>query len=51
MKLSFILRELHWHGNKEENDGQKSKWKFVETLNYMKEESIFNYTLLTNYTV
>ena len=26
------------------------KWKFVETLNYMKEGAIFNYTRLTNYT-
>ena len=31
-------------------DGQKSKCKFVETLNYMKEGAIFNYTRLTNYT-
>ena len=50
MKLSFILRGLHWHGKLRKNDGQKSKWNFVETLNYMKEESIFNYTRLTKYT-
>ena len=27
----------NWEGN----DGQESKWKFVETLNYRKEEAIF----------
>jgi len=38
--LSLILRELRL----EENDSQKSKWKFVETLNYTKEGAIFIYT-------
>ena len=28
----------------------RSKWKFVETLNYIKEEAIFNYTRMTNCT-
>ena len=30
--------------------GQKSKWNFVEKLNYMKEGAIFFTTRLTNYT-
>ena len=31
----------------QENDGQKSKWKLVETLNYMEEGAIFIYARLT----
>ena len=34
-----MLQELRWQGKlKKQSDGQKSKWKFFDKLNYMKED-------------
>ena len=49
----YLNRQLHTARTslareiKKESDGQKSKWKFFETLNYMKEDVVKNAPLLS----
>ena len=45
-QLHTVRTSLAWE-IKKESDGQKSKWKFFETLNYMKEDVVKNAPLLS----
>ena len=53
LSLGYLNRQLHTVRTslareiKKESDGQKSKWKFFKTLNYMKEDVVKNAPLLS----